>query len=539
MKKFAVGLDDSEGRGEVVPLKPPKPVSSLSERVLILDFGSQYTQVIARRIREANVFSEIVPHTISVKKVMAYRPKGIVLSGGPASVYGKGAPKMDRKIFHLGIPILGICYGMQLLVKEFGGQVARGTRREYGRGILRRKRACPLLDRLPNRLEIWNSHGDRVTRLPRGFVSVATTENSPYAVVRKGDIYGLQFHPEVSHTPKGQKILNNFLMKICECKGNWTMGSFLKKAIGEVREQVGTGRVILGLSGGVDSSVAAALLHRAIGNRLRCIFVDNGLLRKDEVASVKRIFGKHRHFNLTVIDARARFLRRLRGVADPERKRKIIGREFIRVFDEASKKVGRGAQFLAQGTLYPDVIESVPIAGNPASLIKSHHNVGGLPKRMKLGLVEPLRQLFKDEVRKVGAVLGLPKEMVWRQPFPGPGLAVRCLGASEEQKLSILREADAIVVEEMKASGWYYRVWQSFAVLLPCRSVGVMGDERTYDNAVALRVVESKDGMTADWVRLPGDLLGRISNRICNEVKGINRVVLDISSKPPATIEWE
>ena len=539
MKKFAVGLDDSEGRGEVVPLKPPKPVSSLSERVLILDFGSQYTQVIARRIREANVFSEIVPHTISVKKVMAYRPKGIVLSGGPASVYGKGAPKMDRKIFHLGIPILGICYGMQLLVKEFGGQVARGTRREYGRGILRRKRVCPLLDRLPSRLEIWNSHGDRVTRLPRGFVSVATTENSPYAMVRKGDIYGLQFHPEVSHTPKGQKILDNFLIKICKCKGNWTMGSFLKKAIGEVREQVGTGRVILGLSGGVDSSVAAALLHRAIGNRLRCIFVDNGLLRKDEVASVKRIFGKHRHFNLTVIDARARFLRRLRGVADPERKRKIIGREFIRVFDEASKKVGRGAQFLAQGTLYPDVIESVPIAGNPASLIKSHHNVGGLPKRMKLGLVEPLRQLFKDEVRKVGEVLGLPKEMVWRQPFPGPGLAVRCLGAIEEQKLSIVREADAIVVEEMKASGWYYRVWQSFAVLLPCRSVGVMGDERTYDNAVALRVVESKDGMTADWVRLPGDLLGRISNRICNEVKGINRVVLDISSKPPATIEWE
>lgn len=539
MKKYALGLDDSEGRGEVVPLKPAKIVSSIPERVLILDFGSQYTQVIARRIREAKVFSEIVPHTISAKKVLALRPKGIVLSGGPASVYGKNAPKMDRKIFHLGIPILGICYGMQLLVKEFGGQVARGTRREYGRGILRRKRACPLLDRLPNQLEIWNSHGDRVTRLPRGFVSVATTENSPYAVVRKGDIYGLQFHPEVSHTPKGQKILGNFLTKICGCRGIWTMGSFLKKAVAEVREQVGTGRVILGLSGGVDSSVAAALLYRAIGSRLRCIFVDNGLLRKDEVASVKRIFGKHRHFNLTVIDARARFLRRLRGVADPERKRKIIGREFIRVFDEASKKVGGRAQFLAQGTLYPDVIESVPIAGNPASLIKSHHNVGGLPKRMKLGLVEPLRQLFKDEVRKVGAVLGLPKEMVWRQPFPGPGLAVRCLGAIEEQNLSILREADAIVVEEMKASGWYYRVWQSFAVLLPCRSVGVMGDERTYDNAVALRVVESKDGMTADWVRLPGDLLARISNRICNEVKGINRVVLDISSKPPATIEWE
>ncbi|NBS79637.1 glutamine-hydrolyzing GMP synthase [bacterium] len=492
--------------------------------ILILDFGSQYTQVIARRIREAHVYSEIVPHTISAKEVKDLRPKGIILSGGPASVYSPKAPRMDRKIFHLGIPLLGICYGMQLLVKEFGGEVARGARREYGRGTLRRRRACPLLDQLPGKLEIWNSHGDRVTRLPKGFQPVATTENSPYAVVRKGEIYGLQFHPEVSHTPKGQKILGNFLKKICGCRGTWTMGSFLKRAVADVRQQVGNGRVILGLSGGVDSSVAAALLHRAIGSRLRCIFVDNGLLRKGEVESVKRIFGKHRHFNLTVIDARRRFLRRLRGVADPEKKRKIIGREFIHVFNEASRKVGRGAQFLAQGTLY---------------LIKSHHNVGGLPKRMKLGLVEPLRQLFKDEVRKVGAVLGLPKEMVWRQPFPGPGLAVRCLGAIEERKLAILREADAIVVEEMKASGWYYRIWQSFAVLLPCRSVGVMGDERTYDNAVAIRAVESRDGMTADWVRLPGDLLGRISNRICNEVKGVNRVVLDVSSKPPATIEWE
>ena len=536
-----VSLDDFCGIGEVVLLKV-KSFSSpkdSAERILILDFGSQYTQVIARRIREASVYSEIVPHTISAKEVRNLRPKGIILSGGPASVYSPKAPKIDRAIFHLGIPLLGICYGMQLLVREFGGEVARGTRREYGRGTLKRKRACPLLQKLPGRLEIWNSHGDRVTRLPKGFQSVATTENSPYAVVRKGEIYGLQFHPEVSHTPQGQKILGNFLKKICGCKGTWTMGSFLKRAVEDVRKQVGSGRVILGLSGGVDSSVAAALLHRAIGNRLRCIFVDNGLLRKGEVESVKRIFGKHRHFNLTVIDARKRFLRRLRGVADPEKKRKIIGREFIHVFNEASKKVGRGAQFLAQGTLYPDVIESVPIAGNPASLIKSHHNVGGLPKRMKLGLVEPLRQLFKDEVRKVGAVLGLPKEMVWRQPFPGPGLAVRCLGAIEEKKLSILREADAIVVEEMKNSGWYYRIWQSFAVLLPCRSVGVMGDERTYDNAVAIRAVESKDGMTADWVRLPGDLLGRISNRICNEVKGVNRVVLDVSSKPPATIEWE
>ncbi len=541
MNTSSVRLDDLGRIGEVVLLKARSFSSPKGgvDGILILDFGSQYTQVIARRIREAHVYSEIVPHTISAKEVKDLRPKGIILSGGPASVYSPKAPKMDRKIFHLGIPLLGICYGMQLLVKEFGGEVARGARREYGRGTLRRRRACPLLDQLPGKLEIWNSHGDRVTRLPKGFQPVATTENSPYAVVRKGEIYGLQFHPEVSHTPKGQKILGNFLKKICGCRGTWTMGSFLKRAVADVRQQVGNGRVILGLSGGVDSSVAAALLHRAIGSRLRCIFVDNGLLRKGEVESVKRIFGKHRHFNLTVIDARRRFLRRLRGVADPEKKRKIIGREFIHVFNEASRKVGRGAQFLAQGTLYPDVIESVPIAGNPASLIKSHHNVGGLPKRMKLGLVEPLRQLFKDEVRKVGAVLGLPKEMVWRQPFPGPGLAVRCLGAIEERKLAILREADAIVVEEMKASGWYYRIWQSFAVLLPCRSVGVMGDERTYDNAVAIRAVESRDGMTADWVRLPGDLLGRISNRICNEVKGVNRVVLDVSSKPPATIEWE
>ena len=537
----AVPLDDFRGIGEVVILKATSSIfpKETAERVVILDFGSQYTQVIARRIREAKVYSEIVPHTISAREILSMRPKGIVLSGGPASVYAPHAPKMDRAIFHLGIPILGICYGMQLLVQEFGGQVARGTRREYGRGTLRRKKNCPLLEKLPVHLEIWNSHGDRVTRLPRGFQPVATTENSPYAVVQRGNIYGLQFHPEVSHTPKGQQILGNFLKKICGCRGTWTMGSFVKRAVSDVRQQVGNGRVILGLSGGVDSSVAAALLHKAIGNRLRCIFVDNGLLRKGEVESVKRIFGKHRHFNLSVIDARQRFLRRLRGVADPEKKRKIIGREFIHVFNDAAKKVGRGAQFLAQGTLYPDVIESVPIAGNPASLIKSHHNVGGLPKRMKLGLVEPLRQLFKDEVRKVGEVLGLPKEMVWRQPFPGPGLAVRCLGAIEEKKLSVLREADAIVVEEMKASGWYYRIWQSFAVLLPCRSVGVMGDERTYDNAVAIRAVESKDGMTADWVRLPGDLLGKISNRICNEVKGVNRVVLDVSSKPPATIEWE
>ena len=513
--------------------------NGIQERILILDFGSQYTQVIARRVREAHVYSEIVPHTISVGEVLSLRPQGIILSGGPASVYSPKAPKMDRGIFHLGIPILGICYGMQLLVKEFGGEVARGTRREYGRGTLHRRRACALLASLPKNLEIWNSHGDRVTRLPKGFESVATTENSPYAVVRRENIYGLQFHPEVSHTPRGKEILANFLYKICGCEGTWTMGSFVRRTIHEIREQVGPHRVILGLSGGVDSSVAAALLAKAIGRQLYCIFVDNGLLRKGEAESVRRIFGRHMNIHLTVVDARNQFLRRLKGVADPERKRKIIGYEFIKVFEKAAHRVGKGARFLGQGTLYPDVIESVPIAGNPAALIKSHHNVGGLPKRMKLELVEPLRQLFKDEVREVGKVLGLPKEMVWRQPFPGPGLAVRGLGAIDEKKLSILREADAIVVEEMKKANWYYRIWQSFAVLLPCRSVGVMGDERTYDNAIAIRAVESKDGMTADWVRLPGDLLGRISNRICNEVKGINRVVLDISSKPPATIEWE
>ena len=531
-------LDDSGWIGEVVRLKSASS-NGIQERILILDFGSQYTQVIARRVREARVYSEIVPHSISVGEVLSLRPRGIILSGGPASVYAPKAPKMDRGIFHLGIPILGICYGMQLLVKEFGGEVARGTRREYGRGTLHRRRACALLSSLPKNLEIWNSHGDRVTRLPKGFESVATTENSPYAVVRRENIYGLQFHPEVSHTPRGKEILANFLHKICGCEGTWTMGSFVRRSIQEIREQVGPHRVILGLSGGVDSSVAAALLAKAIGRQLYCIFVDNGLLRKGEAEGVRRIFGRHMNLHLTVVDARKQFLRRLQGVADPERKRKIIGYEFIKVFEKAAHRVGKGARFLGQGTLYPDVIESVPIAGNPAALIKSHHNVGGLPKRMKLELVEPLRQLFKDEVREVGKVLGLPKEMVWRQPFPGPGLAVRCLGAIDEKKLSILREADAIVVEEMKKADWYYRIWQSFAVLLPCRSVGVMGDERTYDNAIAIRAVESKDGMTADWVRLPGDLLGRISNRICNEVKGINRVVLDISSKPPATIEWE
>lgn len=508
------------------------------ERIVILDFGSQYTQVIARRIRESKVYSDILPYTTSAETVRALEPKGIILSGGPASVYSPSAPMPDPAIFDLDLPMLGICYGMQLLARFKGGQVARGTRREYGQGVLTVRGNSDLFHGLPEQLQVWNSHGDKLTKLPTGFKSIATTENSKHACIQKGRTYGLQFHPEVAHTPKGEKILSNFVHRICGCKRRWTTASFIDKSVAEIREQVGTGHVILGLSGGVDSSVAAALLHRAIGKQLTCIMVDNGLLRSNEVASVRKIFANGLGLKLRVVDAGDRFLEKLKGVSDPERKRKIIGREFIKVFEEAAHSVGE-VSFLGQGTLYPDIIESVPIDGNPAALIKSHHNVGGLPKRMKLKLVEPLRQLFKDEVRHVGEALGLPREMVWRQPFPGPGLAVRCLGPIYEERLEILRRADAIVIEEMKQSGLYYKVWQSFAVFLPVRSVGVMGDERTYEHTIAVRVVESQDAMTADWARLPGDLLGRISNRIINEVDGINRVVLDISSKPPATIEWE
>ncbi len=509
-----------------------------SDRILILDFGSQYTQVIARRIRELNVFSEIHPHSITVKEVLALNPRGIILSGGPASVYAPKAPQVDPKIFTLGIPLLGICYGMQLIGKHLGGKVQRSERREYGRGELTVITDCALFKKMPKKLEIWNSHGDKLIALPKGFKTVATTENSPYAVIEKGNIYGMQFHPEVAHTPRGKDMLTNFVSKICGCKASWTTESFIDRTVEQIRREVGQDRVILGLSGGVDSSVAAALIHRAIGKQLVCILVDNGLMRSNEVDSVKAIFGRGLGLQLKVVDASSRFLKKLHKVTDPEKKRKIIGTEFIRVFEEATTSVGE-AKFLAQGTLYPDIIESVAIDGNPAALIKSHHNVGGLPKRMKFKLLEPLKELFKDEVRHVGEVLGLPKEMVWRQPFPGPGLAVRCLGPITADKLRILRDADAIVVEEMKKSGWYYKVWQSFAVLLPVRSVGVMGDERTYDFTIAMRVVDSQDAMTADWSRLPHELLAKISTRVINEVKGVNRMVLDISSKPPATIEWE
>ena len=515
------------------------------DKILILDFGSQYTQVIARRVRECQVYSEIIPYTTKASAIAKLKPSGIILSGGPASVYAPKAPQVDRKIYDLGIPVLGMCYGMQLIAHGLGGKVERSTEREYGPGKLKGDAKCALFHKLPATLEVWNSHGDKITKLPTGFRPLGRTENSPHAVIgdTKRNIYGLQFHPEVVHTPRGSEIIANFVHRICGCKSNWTMESFIERTCREIREQVGDGKVILGLSGGVDSSVAAALIHKAIGDQLTCIFVDNGLLRANETKAVEKLFAGEFRIRMQTVDASKQFLTKLKGVTDPERKRKIIGNEFIKVFEAAAKDLKKTDpghyRFLAQGTLYPDVIESVSISGNPAALIKSHHNVGGLPERMKFELVEPLRQLFKDEVRRVGEELGLSKEIVHRQPFPGPGLAVRIIGEITPERLRIVREADAIVIEEMRAFDWYYKVWQSFAVLLPVRSVGVMGDERTYDYTIALRIVSSHDGMTADWVRMPQEVLARISARVINEVKGVNRVCYDISSKPPATIEWE
>jgi GMP synthase (glutamine-hydrolysing) len=513
----------------------------MTEQIVILDFGSQYTQVIARRIREANVYCTILRYDTPARELAALRPRGLILSGGPASVYAPDAPQPDPGIFRLGVPVLGICYGLQLLARHLGGKVERGDQREYGKGALTVKdKSCPLFVNLPARLQVWNSHGDKLTKLPAGFKAAAVTENSAYAAIehRGRKCFGLQFHPEVVHTPRGAEILSNFVHHLCGCARDWTMHNYVDQAVAQIRAQVGAERVILGLSGGVDSSVAAALIHRAVGDQLTCIFVNNGVLRGGEAGTVREVFGRHFKIRLHYENASRLFLRRLRGVTDPERKRKLIGRTFIEVFEAATRRVGH-AKFLAQGTLYPDVIESVPISGNPAALIKSHHNVGGLPRRMKFALVEPLKCLFKDEVRQLGLELGLPREIVLRQPFPGPGLAVRILGAVTPRRLEILRHADTIVVEEMKASGWYWKIWQSFAVLLPVRSVGVMGDERTYDYTVAIRAVESQDGMTADWVKLPYDLMEKLSSRIINEVKGVNRVCFDITSKPPGTIEWE
>jgi GMP synthase (glutamine-hydrolysing) len=513
----------------------------MTEQIVILDFGSQYTQVIARRIRECNVYSIIVRHDLPATEIAAMDPKGIILSGGPSSVYAKNAPLPDRALFNLGIPVLGICYGLQVMAHYLGGKVEPGQKREYGKGTLQVKDSfCPLFANLPETLQIWNSHGDKLTKVPKGFKSVAVSDNSKYAALedRGRKLFGLQFHPEVAHTPMGKVILANFVHKVCGCGKNWTMHNYIDQAVKAIRAQVGDEKVILGLSGGVDSSVAAALLHKAIGKQLTCIFVNNGVLRGREAEVVQDVFGQHFKIKLHYENAAKLFVRKLKGVTDPERKRKIIGKTFIDVFEAATRRVGK-ARFLAQGTLYPDVIESVPIGGNPAAMIKSHHNVGGLPKRMRFKLVEPLKCLFKDEVRELGLELGLPREIVLRQPFPGPGLAVRILGEVTPDRLEILRNADTIVVEEMKLTGWYYKIWQSFAVLLPIRSVGVMGDERTYDYTIAIRAVESQDGMTADWVKLPFQLLEKLSSRIINEVKGVNRVCFDITSKPPGTIEWE
>jgi GMP synthase (glutamine-hydrolysing) len=518
----------------------PLPLSPLPESIVILDFGSQYSQVIARRVRECQVFSRIVPFNTPVARIAAFKPRGLILSGGPASVYAKNAPLADYHIWKLGVPVLGICYGMQSMAYQLGGRVEKSDKREYGHAEVELIGDSPLFAKLENRQKVWMSHGDKVTKLPAGFVAIARSENAPYAAIadpaRK--LFGLQFHPEVHHTPNGKQMIANFVRGVCGCGRNWTMRSFIERSLEEIRATVGNDNVLLGLSGGVDSSVAAALIHKAIGDRLTCVFVNNGLLRRGEAEGVQRMFGQNLRMKLQYEDATGIFLRKLRGVTDPERKRKIIGRTFVEVFQKATRKAGR-ARFLAQGTTYPDVIESVSIAGNPAAMIKSHHNVGGLPKRMKFELLEPLRQLFKDEVREVGTQLGLPREIVRRQPFPGPGLAVRILGAVTPARLQIVREADWIVIDEMKKADLYYKVWQTFAVLLPVKTVGVMGDERTYDNVVAIRAVESVDGMTADWIRLPYDLLARLSTRIINEVKGVNRVCLDISSKPPSTIEWE
>ncbi len=520
-------------------------MTTRTETIVILDFGSQYTQVIARRVRELHVYSVILRPDTPIAKIRELGPRGIILSGGPASVYAKGAPRCDPNLWDSGIPILGLCYGMQLMGHMLGGEVAKGLAREYGRANLDVTATdCPLFRGLDGRQVVWMSHGDKVTKLPSGFATVATSTNSPFAAVehRTRKIFGLQFHPEVVHTPCGKEILRNFVIGICGCHGDWTMKSFIERSLEEIREHVGQDLVVLGLSGGVDSSVAAVLIHQAIGDQLTCIFVNNGVLRGGEAEKVQTMFHDHLKMRLEYVDATKRFLTKLRGIIDPERKRKIIGGEFVMVFQDEVKKLRKKSdgkfRFLAQGTTYPDVIESVPIAG-PSATIKSHHNVGGLPKNMKFELLEPIRQLFKDEVREVGAQLGLPREVTHRQPFPGPGLAVRILGEVTPKRVAILQAADAIVIEEIKHANLYYKLWQAFAVLLPVRSVGVMGDERTYQDCIAVRAVESQDGMTADWAKLPHDLLEKISNRIINEVRGVNRVVFDISSKPPATIEWE
>ena len=510
------------------------------ETVVVLDFGSQYSMLIARRVRECHVYCEILPYNAPAEQVAKLNPSGFILSGGPASVYEPSAPMAPAYIYESGVPILGICYGMQALTHQLGGKVSSGLKREYGHAVLRQNVVDhPIFKGLPLEMPVWMSHGDEISEAPPGFSSLAYTDNAPVAVLGNDQgIIGLQFHPEVSHTPNGADILKNFLYEVCGCKGTWTPASFISEATDRIRDQVGGGKVICALSGGVDSAVTAALVQKAIGDQLTCIFVDNGLLRREESERVKGVFERHLNLNLIYVDAVDRFLERLEGVTDPERKRHIIGEEFIRVFEEEAGRLGE-VNYLAQGTLYPDVIESLPPADAPSVTIKTHHNVGGLPDVMKLSLVEPLRQLFKDEVREVGDELGMPEEMVYRQPFPGPGLAIRIIGEVTRERLEVLRSADWIVMDVIKSSGLYGKLWQSFAVLTPLHTVGVMGDFRTYGSMVAIRAVTSEDAMTADWARLPYDVLAQISSRIVNEVPGVNRVVYDISSKPPSTIEWE
>jgi GMP synthase (glutamine-hydrolysing) len=519
--------------------KGAKPEAE-QEAIVVLDFGSQYSMLITRRIRESNVYCALMPWDTPWEKIVELHPKGFIFSGGPSSVYEENAPSAPAYIYESHLPILGICYGMQVITNQLGGKVNKGSKKEYGHAILHVSDSySPLFADLPSTTSVWMSHGDKIDEMPLGFHALAYTENSPIAVMGndKG-IFGLQFHPEVVHTPEGKTILKNFVYKICGCKGTWTIGNFLADSINQIKNKVGSGKVISALSGGVDSAVAATLIYHAIGDQLTCIFVNNGLLRREEVERTFNTFRLNLGMNIIYVDATDRFLNNLQGILDPERKRKIIGEEFIHVFEEEANKIGK-VDYLAQGTLYPDVIESAVSGSTAAAKIKTHHNVGGLPARMMLKLIEPLRYLFKDEVRQAGLALGLPEEMIWRQPFPGPGLAIRIIGEVTKEKLEILRSADYIVMNEIKKAKLYRELWQTFAILTDVKSVGVMGDYRTYSYLIAIRAVTSEDAMTADWARLPYDLLARISSRIVNEVAGVNRVVYDITSKPPATIEWE